>query len=273
MPKGSPDTTDTAGNVFGQELLRFRHSTGLSQTKFGQRAGCSRQLVGDVENGAARPTLKFARKIDRAFNTNARFEGLLVSDSELQILLRRYVTIEQQQAVALQQWQTTVVPALLQTKTYARRTLEVSIPALPPAKINQQVKSRLARQEALSRPNPLEGYFVLSEGALTQLVGGAALMRQQWEHLLRCAHLPNVTLQVLPRTAGAHASMQGSYTILETSPPGWAIYVETMAGGEVLTQRKLVTDTRQRFAALMANALSPDESMRYIQRLISEEEP
>jgi Domain of unknown function (DUF5753) len=42
----------------------------------------------------------------------------------------------------------------------------------------------------------------------------AAVARDRLNHLVEAAGLPNVTLQVLPFAAGAHAGMDGTFTIL-----------------------------------------------------------
>jgi Domain of unknown function (DUF5753) len=39
-------------------------------------------------------------------------------------------------------------------------------------------------------------------------------MREQFNHLIEAADLPSVTRQVLPFAAGAHAGMDGTFTIL-----------------------------------------------------------
>lgn len=265
------DPQDDPQAAFGAEVQRFRERLGLSQREFAQRARLARPTVSRLETGAIPPTLRTARRIDGAFDTQGKFETLLAGDTELGFLYGGYVPIEQEKAVGLEQWQPLVIPALLQTRLYARHTLEVAIPRLSPARIKKLTGMRLDRQQALTRtdPPPLEAHFVIAEGALTQLVGGRDVMLQQWQHLLACMERPNVTVQVLPAHRGAHSSMRGAYTILETQPAGWAVYVETIVGGEVLTQQKVITETRQRFRALATAALPVTDSTACIRALIS----
>ena len=219
-------------------------------------------------NRQASLTLKTARLLDQEFKTHGRFEGLLGSSDDLQRWVNRYTLLEQQRTKSLLQFQNGAIPALLQTKAYARGTLEASLPPLMANTIQQRVKSRLDRQQALSRADPITANFVLSEGVVLQAVGGGQVMGEQWQHLLKCMSYPNITVQILPHHAGAHGSMQGAYTILETTPNGWVVYVETAAGGEVLRHLPLVDDVRRRFNALMVAALSEPESVEYIKRLI-----
>lgn len=264
-PLDTPDPGERAR--IAQELNALLSETNLTQQQLGDRIGKSRQLIGGICGGRAALTLRTARLLDQEFRTHGRFEGLLGNSGDPRFL-HRYTLIEQQHAKGLFQFQSSVIPALLQTKGYARSTLEASIPPLMSNTVQQRVKSRLDRQQALSRMRPLTGNFVLTESTVLQAVGGSQVMREQWQHLLKCMSYPNITVQILPHRAGAHGSMQGSYTILETNPSGWVVYVETAAGGEVLRQRPLIDDVRLRFNALMVAALSGTETAEYIERLI-----
>jgi hypothetical protein len=55
---------------------------------------------------------------------------------------------------------------------------------------------------------------VLAKGVLHQEVGGPAVLCEQLRHLEDMSEHPNVTIQVMPFRAGAHASMAGPYVIL-----------------------------------------------------------
>jgi hypothetical protein len=60
---------------------------------------------------------------------------------------------------------------------------------------------------------------VLDEATLRRPVGAPAVMRGQLERLIGVSALPNVTLQVLPFSAGLHAGMDGEFTIFSFSDP------------------------------------------------------
>ncbi|WP_133306141.1 Scr1 family TA system antitoxin-like transcriptional regulator [Microbispora triticiradicis] len=51
-------------------------------------------------------------------------------------------------------------------------------------------------------------------GGENRLVGGSDVMRQQLRHLIDMSAKPNIYIQVLPDSAGAHAAMDGAFTIL-----------------------------------------------------------
>lgn len=73
---------------------------------------------------------------------------------------------------------------------------------------------RTTRQRILHRRPAAQLWAVIDEAALRRAVGGAATMRAQLRHLIDMCRHPQVTVQVLPFTAGGHAAECGPMTIL-----------------------------------------------------------
>jgi hypothetical protein len=60
----------------------------------------------------------------------------------------------------------------------------------------------------------------MDETVLRWPVGGAEVMRQQVDHLIEVGRLPNVTLQIMPFTAGPHPAMRaGAYDLFRFRAP------------------------------------------------------
>jgi hypothetical protein len=91
-------------------------------------------------------------------------------------------------------------------------------------------------------------------------------------HLIEMASLPNVTLQILPFAAGAHAAMDGTFTVLlyDESANQNFVFASNAAGGLFLEKE----DEMQRYAfifdCLRVNALRPPESVSMIAKLAKE---
>ncbi|MFE7117965.1 helix-turn-helix domain-containing protein [Streptomyces sp. NPDC057654] len=102
-------------------------------------------------------------------------------------------------------FQPSVIPGLFQTEAYATAVIQGG--STGPLDEGQQtkVRVRLERQKALTGrwPELLNVWMVLGEAALRQQIGGRDVLREQLLHLVEVAQLPNVTLQVLPFSAGA----------------------------------------------------------------------
>jgi transcriptional regulator with XRE-family HTH domain len=94
------------------------------------------------------------------------------------------------------------VPGLLQTRDYAWALIRAGLDDLSDAQVDRRVSLRMRRQQLLHQPAPPRLWAVIDEAALRRPIGGAATMRAQLRQLIETAELPNVTVQVLPFSAG-----------------------------------------------------------------------
>lgn len=185
-----------------------------------------------------------------------------------------YISFEAE-ASAARCFETTLVPGLLQTADYARSVIRALKPERPADEVNALVEVRMARQNAaLNREEPLRLWAILDESILHREVGGPASMRKQLNHLLNMADQPNITLQVLPFEAGAHAGMLGPFVILEF--PVHAdldvVYAEGLASS-VYLERDVDRATYGRtFDLLRSDARGVDPSRELIARQVREQQ-
>ena len=115
------------------------------------------------------------------------------------------------------------------------------------------------------QPQALAIWTILDEAAIWRQVGGAAVLREQLQRLVTAAESPNITLQVIPFSTGAHPGMPGSFIVMdfpEPDPP--IIYTENSGGGLFLEGDADVRRYRTSFQRLAAQALSPDDTMAMI---------
>jgi transcriptional regulator with XRE-family HTH domain len=170
-------------------------------------------------------------------------------------------------ASVIRGFQPLTIPGLLQTDDYARAVVEAS----RVDQVDERVELRTTRQELLERTDRPEIYYVLDEAALHRNVGGVAVMRSQLRHLRDLAMEPRLSVRIVPFSAGAHASMKGSFTILEFAD--WdedVLYLET-AGGSVTSRedQKLIADYRENFELLTEMALEDQASVALIEEQIN----
>ncbi|WP_067794220.1 helix-turn-helix domain-containing protein [Actinomadura formosensis] len=142
-----------------------------------------------------------------------------------------YLGLEQG-AVVIRVYEIQNVPELLQTPDYARTLITARHPEASQAEIERRVELRMARRRVFDRREPLKLWAVLDEAVLRRVVGGPATMRAQLEHLIEMAALPNITVQVLPFTAGGHAAEGGPVTLLRFAEPELPdiVYLEQLTG-------------------------------------------
>jgi transcriptional regulator with XRE-family HTH domain len=116
-------------------------------------------------------------------------------------------------------FQTMLVPGLLQTEDYTRAVAAIFPRPEPPEIVERQVEIRQRRQEILRRGDAVPLHVILDESALRRPIGGAKAMRSQLDHILELAELPNVTVQISPYEAGAHAGLGGPFTLFGFAEP------------------------------------------------------
>jgi hypothetical protein len=175
-----------------------------------------------------------------------------------------YVGLESE-AASIHQYSAELVPGLLQSADYYRAFLSTA-PADPD--INGKIEVRLARQERLAAADDRPEYWaVLNEAVIRRAVGPNGTMRAQLERLVELSDLPNVTLQVLPFSAGVHPAMDGGFSILGFHEPMTdpsVVYLENSAGSVYLEEAAEVDRFNRTFSHIIAKALSPEDSRQLL---------
>jgi len=178
-----------------------------------------------------------------------------------------YVGLEAE-AQGLRSFEATLVHGLLQTVDYATAVLRELHPKDSEEQVQKLVGLRMQRQRTLEGPPSIEFWLILDEAALRRRVGGVAIMRHQLEHLVEASRWPNVTLQVLGFDSGAHAGMDGAFSILEF-PERTDHDVAFIDGGffgmVYLEKDREVRLFTEAFDRLRAAALSPAASIELIE--------
>jgi hypothetical protein len=182
---------------------------------------------------------------------------------------RGYVPLEAA-ATRVDDFTVTYVPGLLQTADYARALFTASWKRRSAEKLERDVLVRMIRQERLTdTEDPLELVAVVDEAVLLRPVGGPAVMRAQLRHLVEAAALDAVTLQVLPTSVGAHAALDGAFTVLHfdgLDEPDVA-YVEHPMGAVHIEKAEDVAGARLAFDRVRSVALSPADSVAFVERV------
>jgi transcriptional regulator with XRE-family HTH domain len=179
--------------------------------------------------------------------------------------LRRLFGLEQG-AQGVREFETLLIPGLLQTKDYARAIMR-SEPTIRKVEVEQRVEARLRRQERLRGSNPLDVSVILSEATLRQQIGGAEVLRGQLDHLLDLIEQQNIEIRIIPFTATACALFgSGTLYLLDFQSPR----LPMVAWQETVTTRSIITDATQVRDITMAfnEALERAEESRETKKII-----
>lgn len=174
------------------------------------------------------------------------------------------------EASQIRTYEVVTIPGLLQTADYAAAIFRAGqVLEENEAMVRRRVEGRMARQALLEREDPPQLWVLLDEAALRKHVGGAEVMSQQLRHLIEMAKRPNITLQVVPDSAGAHAAMHGTFVILdfpgELDQP--VVYLETATDNLFLERPEEIQEYTLIYSRIVAAALTPEETVPYVAAL------
>ncbi|GAA4625495.1 helix-turn-helix transcriptional regulator [Actinoallomurus vinaceus] len=278
-----PHSPTVRGRKLASELCRLRKDVGLAVEEAAAQLGWSRFKVSRIEKAQTKPTVADLRTmldlygVDNAnraalteLHKNAWRRGWWTDYSD--VFRGSYVALEDD-AATIEEWSPQLIPGLLQTDDYARAVIRASLPG-DETVVQRRVQARSARRILLGRTDRPAPTFtaIIDEAALRRPIGGPEVMRSQLRVLLDAARRPNVSLRVLPYTAGAHPGLDGPFIILsfpEQLAPEVA-YVETKGGDIYAESAADVRRFRVDFGNISAVALDPEESTEFIAAVIKE---
>lgn len=182
-------------------------------------------------------------------------------------------------AVGITAHQPTIVPALLQTADYRRAILrinEIESKKLSAVDLERRVELNTKRQARLEDPEfRLEAF--LSESVLRNRTGPPSMLAAQIHWLTEVGERENISIQVLPFTAGPHAGMtMQAFTLLDlpTGTSGRAlppvVYAEGALGSVFHEHDEEVSHYRQAITGLRAVALNEKDTRDFMSLVAKE---
>jgi transcriptional regulator with XRE-family HTH domain len=262
----------------GKQLRVLRERAKLTTEDVGLQLDCSPSTISRIEGGKVGVRRSILEKLLEIYELEdpehrdtlialarqGKQRGWFARFGDLPATYSRFIGLESA-AVAMRDYESLIVPGLLQTEDYYRAVMQADVPDGSDEAIASRVKIRLERQELLTRAvDPLRLIAVLDESVIRRVIGGPDIMRSQLKHLVEASRLRNITIQVLPFSGGAYAGMAGSFAILDFADALSVVYAEALAG-DIYQEAEDVRRYVAVFESLRAAALSPLESIRLIE--------
>ncbi|MFC4901707.1 helix-turn-helix domain-containing protein [Streptosporangium amethystogenes subsp. fukuiense] len=263
------------------ELIRLREQAGLSVEEAGRRLEWSRGRLNKMEaNKWTRPDLGNIRALLDLYSVTdrAQREAILTLARQsrekgwwanYQDIWRGSLAGFEAEASLINTYEDLRVPGLLQTEDYATAMFKGG-QVMESPQISRRVEARLARQTILRDETRPTLWAVIDEAALTKTIGGPSVMRQQLRHIIEISAKPNIYVQILPDSAGAHAAMDGAFTILNFRDQGdpSIVYIETATSDLYLESPEEIERYKLIFDLIRSSALSPESSVARLTDLI-----
>jgi transcriptional regulator with XRE-family HTH domain len=247
---------------------------GLSQTELATLVNISHDVISKIETGQRAPALDFPPRLDAVPELDTR--GTL---TRLWNRLRKSARNRaypgwfdrwpdaEARAIALRTFELVVVPGLLQTDQYARAVLRTRIGDTD-EEIDEMVAARMERQAILEKDRPPTLWVVLDEGILRRPVGGTYVMREQLGRLAEAARRPNVVIQLIPASVGAHQGLNGgAFVIAEFADAPGVAYQDTAVSGQIVESPEGIAALAMLWDTLKSEALSRAASLELIEEV------
>jgi len=268
-----------AARMLGQELTKLRNQAGLNLSDVDARLpDMSVSKLSRLERGEfAKPKIRDIEALLTDYGadheTTASLMALTHAAREAQrwfnptVLPKpwRPLMALEESAIRHRDWECQHVPGLLQTEAYARAILETN-PDASPEDVDHRLHHRLNRQNGLTGPHAVRLWAIIDEDVLHRPVGGIDVMQAQLGRLMDVARRPNVTIQVVPRSVGAHGGMAVGFMVLDFADDAGpsAVFLASANGGLRSSQPAEVGRFDRLWEQLRTLALNPTKSIRLI---------
>lgn len=125
-----------------------------------------------------------------------------------------------------------LMPGLLHTEAYNAALLSFMN---MPERTKRIIELKAKRRELLFGNPDVKLDFILTEEAIGRWIGGRDTMRRQLEHVRELAGRPNISVRIVPLTAGVHPGLGGPFTVVQNEVNERVVYLENINGDHLVT--------------------------------------
>jgi transcriptional regulator with XRE-family HTH domain len=270
------------------ELKKARQTSGLTQDQVAAEMDWSPSKVIRIEAGSSGISANDLKALLQLYGVKdlEQIDSLLAlarAGREQRSWWREYREVAPQSLLQLieyesvahviRQFESMVIPGILQTEGYAHAVLENHYNEEPGSdQLHALVELRTRREDLFDAENRPSFHFILDEAVVRRKVGGPSVMRRQLKRLIEVAEKPDVTIEMIPFSAGLHAGMKGPFEIIEFANPSDRdiVYLETPRGDIFSDDSDETLRYSKDFAKLRKSSLGPRDSLARIAKIADE---
>ncbi|WP_406332282.1 helix-turn-helix domain-containing protein [Streptomyces sp. NBC_00203] len=256
----------------GRQVRLWREAAGMRVADFGRAIGYGEDQVRKVERGARIPRADFLERADEVLNAGGHLKACKEDMEKARYPKKvRALKLLEERAVELLMYGNHNIHGLLQTPEYAQALFETRQPALSASEVERETAARMGRKAIFERSPAPALSFIQEEVTLRRPIGGKMVLRRQLEHLMEVGQLRNVSLQVMPTDREDHAGMQGLIQVLKYGDGTAVGRSEGAFSGRPVSDPKDLRILELRYGMIRAQALTPRESLAFIEQVLGEQ--
>ena len=264
-----------------------RRKADLSQAEVTAQLGWNSSKISRLENGRSYPTVAEVTALLELYGTDTATRAALV-DLARQVKKRGWWTTygdiftgsymdAEDAAAEIRDWETQLIPGLLQTPAYARTVFDAIWPNEDDETTEQRVRARMARKALLDRDNGPHLHAILDEAVFRRGSTHRDVMAGQVRALTD--QLPRVTLQILPFDRGLHGGVEGAFVVMsfpesEDDDGRWTdpdvAYIAGTAGETYVESAEEVSRCNLAFERIADAALTPKQTSAWLAKHLKE---
>ncbi|MEU6508611.1 helix-turn-helix transcriptional regulator [Streptomyces sp. NPDC046942] len=263
----------------GAALRQYRQAAKLDQPQAAEVIASSQARVSRIESGHATPRVIEVRLLLDAYGLSdlevrAKLEELAKHSKNRGWWLEHAEHLRpdyvdpialEDDATYIREWQSVMVPGLLQTPAYAEAVIAGGPHYIDPERVAELVKVRMGRQAKIEEGGA-SYTAILWEAVIAQPLVNEEIHKEQLSAILEIGKRKNVTVQVLPFSAGVLAGYSSAFYSFsfDEEPTVEAIAMDNLRGTSVLEGAEDLAAYANAFDLLRSSALAPDASAKLI---------
>ncbi|MCX2971068.1 MULTISPECIES: helix-turn-helix domain-containing protein [Streptomyces] len=271
LDDGLEDDSGALMRAVGRQVKLWREDAGMTQAELGTALGYSEEMISAVERGRRLPKPNLLERADEVLGAGGKIKAMVkeVAEARYPRKVRSLARVEGE-AVEINAYENHNLHGLLQTETHARALFRMRRPFLGDEVVERGVAGRIARQSILGQPGAPVFGFVQEEVTLRRPLGEREAHREQLKRLLEIGELRNVELQVMPTNRTDHAGMGGPLQLLKLRNGRTLGHVEVHGYARSIPDAREVQRLEIQYGIIRAQALTPRESLEFIEKLLGE---
>ncbi|EXU70081.1 DNA-binding protein [Streptomyces sp. PRh5] len=271
MPRTAPTARQRR---LGAELRKMREHAGMNVAQAAQHLGVDRTRISNTEAGRFGVSEERVRTLAAIYSCGDRAYVDALVDMAVERVQGWWDEYQgklsagaldlaelEHHAVSMRLVTTMHVPGLLQTEDYAKAVFATAVPEPTAVLLRRRLSHRLRRRDVLDRDDPPPCTFIIHEAALRVAFGGSKVARGQLEHILEASERDNVTVRVIPFSAGGFPNA-GSSALYATGPVPQldTLQLDSSGGVEFLDSETHLANYRAVLDRVEAMSLDPKDT-------------
>lgn len=267
----------------GTALRQYRQAAKFDQPQAAELIATSQARISRIESGHATPRVIEVRLLLDAYGirdqeVRDKLEDLAKHSKKRGWWLEHaehlrpdyvdHIALEDD-ATYIREWQPVMMPGLLQTPAYAQASIESGPNYIDPERVAQLVTVRSGRQAKID-DGGASYTVILWEAVIAHPLVGVEIHQEQLAAILEVGKRKNVTVQVLPFSAGGLAGAIPAFSSFsfDEEPTVEAVTLENLRGTSVLEGPGDLAAYANAYDLLRSSALTPDASSKLIRGVL-----